>query len=50
MENNEKLYCFYCKDPIESDFITTKEGETYHTDCYNQMNRVYDEFDLDDDK
>jgi len=44
-EWRKNLYCFYCKDLIKQDEpYVVKDEKTYHTFCYEQMNRFYDSF------
>lgn len=51
MENERNIvgYCMYCKDKIEEHEACVMWEECfYHRDCFEQMNKFYDGFDLDD--
>ena len=43
--NEEEIFCFYCKDRIEKDkAYVIKNGQCYHLDCWKQMNTFNDPF------
>jgi len=51
MNEYAEKYCLYCKDKIEEhEAYVVFDGDFYHRDCYEQMNRFYDGFNLDNDE